>query len=388
MTNLLSFRNQFDSLKNCRYLISNSLGAMPNSARDYAAKYCDLWQKSGVRAWEGEWWELSRKVGDKIGRLIGAAADTVSMHANVTTAQAVALSCFDFTGKRNKVVMIEQEFPSLLYLYERWLKNNGKLQIIKCPDVITVPIENLLNAIDKTTQLVSISHVLFRSSFIMDARAIVEKAHRVGALVMLDIFQSTGVLPIDITKLNVDFAVGGCLKWLCGGPGACFLYVRPDLIDKLKPRFTGWLAHANPFDFDNTGMKYASGSYRFLNGSPVVPALYTCQAGLDIVTDIGIERIRKRSIEMTSRLINGAIQHGWKINTPLDSDDRAGTVSIGLPDASAVSEELLKRDFLIDYRPNAGVRVSPHFYNTNDEIDELINEMHSLTSQTSLKVQK
>jgi len=378
MTNLLSYRQQFDSLKNCHYLIANSLGAMPNSAKDWSDKYLNLWQHRGVRAWDDEWWPMSREVGNKIGRLINAPNDSISMQPNVTSAQATILSCFDFASKRNKVVMVEQEFPSLLYLYERWLEGNGKLEIIKCPTNMTAPIDKLLTAIDNSTALVSISQVLFRSSYIVNAQAIIEKAHQVGAKVMLDVFQSIGVLPIDVKKLNVDFAVGGCLKWLCGGPGACFLYVRPDLNDSLKPRFTGWLAHESPFDFDNTGMKYTSGSYRFLNGTPVVPALYTCQGGLDIVSEIGVEQIRQRSLEMTSRLIEKALENNWQVYTPQKTYERAGTVSIGFPNALAISKELLKRNFLIDYRPHAGIRVSPHFYNTDEEIDELIQEIQRI----------
>ncbi len=381
MKDLQSYRQHFDSLKNCHYLISNSLGAMPNSARVWSEKYLNIWQNRGVRCWEEEWWQLGKNVGNKIARLLNAPDDSVTMQTNVTSAQAVVLSCFDFSQKRKKVVMVEQEFPSLLYLYRSWLENNGKLEVVECPDGMTVPTEKLLDAIDETTLLVSISHVLFRSSYIVDTEAIIEKAHSVGAMVLLDIYQSIGTVPIDIQASRADFAVGGCLKWLCGGPGACFLYVRPDLNERLKPKLTGWLAHQKPFAFNTAEIEYASGSYRYLSGTPPIPALYTCQAGLEIITEIGIDNIRKRSIEMTDKLISSAKENDWQVKTPDKANERGGTVSLNIPNAQAVERELLKRNFLVDYRPNAGVRVSPHFYNTDQEIDDLIRELSIISSR-------
>ena len=380
MTDFNNYREHFDSLKNCHYLISNSLGVMPNSAREWSEKYLNIWQSRGVRCWEEEWWGLGKTAGEKIGSLLNAESDSVTMQANVTSAQAVVLSSFDFSKKRNKVVMVEQEFPSLLYLYRNWLEKNGKLEIVACPDGMTVPTEKLLDEIDESTKLVSISHVLFRSSYIVDVEAIIEKAHAVGALVLLDIYQSIGTVPIDLQKLNADFAVGGCLKWLCGGPGACFLYVRPDIRESLKPKLTGWLAHKNPFAFDSSAIEYATDSYRFMSGTPAIPALYTCQAGLEIIAEIGLDNIRKRSIEMTGKLISFANEKGWPLKTPERESERAGTVSFNIPEAQAIERELLKRNFLVDYRPRAGLRVSPHFYNTDAELDDLLSAISEFVS--------
>ncbi len=380
MTDFNNYREHFDSLKNCHYLISNSLGAMPNSAREWSEKYLNIWQSRGVRCWEEEWWELGKTVGNKIGSLLNTESDSVTMQANVTSAQAVVLSSFDFSQKRNKVVMVEQEFPSLLYLYRTWLEDSGQLEIVACPDGMTVPTEKLLDEIDESTKLVSISHVLFRSSYIVDVEAIIEKAHAVGALVLLDIYQSIGTVPIDLKKLNADFAVGGCLKWLCGGPGACFLYVRPDIREQLKPKLTGWLAHKSPFAFDSSPIEYATDSYRFMSGTPAIPALYTCQSGLEIIAEIGIENIRKRSIEMTGKLISFANDKGWPLKTPEKESERAGTVSFNIPNAQIVERELLKRNFLVDYRPRAGLRVSPHFYNTDAELDDLLSAISEFVS--------
>lgn len=375
---LLSYRSQFDSLKNCHHLISNSLGAMPNRAAEQAKAYTDIWQKRGARAWQEHWWTLAREVGDKIGRLIGAPPDSVSMHPNVTSASATVLSCFDCDRPRNKVVMVEMEFPSLLYLYREWLGDNGKVEVVPCPDRISVPLDRLLDAIDEQTLLVPISHVLFRSSYIIDAAAIIERAHSVGAMVVLDIFQGIGTVPVDVAALGVDFAVGGCLKWLCGGPGACFLYVRPDLAQDLAPRFTGWLAHANPFAFDTAAIDRTEGSYRFQSGTPNIPALYICQPGLDIISEIGITAIRQRSMAMTNRLIKHATANGWPTTTSIDPEQRGGTVAVDCPHANAVSMELNARDFLVDYRPKAGIRIAPHFYNSDDELDHVIAEMAAI----------
>ena len=382
MTELHQYRNRFDSLNDCHYLISNSLGAMPNEAREAALRYAGLWGSRGVRAWEDEWWLLGRTVGDKLGSLLNAEPDTVAMQANVTSAEAAILSCFDFHGKRNKVVMVDMEFPSIKYLYDNWVKSHsGRIEMIACPDGVTVPTEQLLEAIDEQTLLVPISHVLFRSSYIVDAKAIIEKAHKVGATVVLDVYQSLGVTPVDVQALEVDFAVGGCLKWLCGGPGASFLYVRPDLLKDIKPVFTGWLAHQQPFAFEPPPIDYTEGSYRFMTGTPAIPAMYTCQPGLDIVREIGVERIRERSKVMSARLLALAAEREWPTTTPKSADERAGTVAIDLESGLAIATELNRRDFLVDWRPKAGIRLSPHFYTTDVEIEETIAEIETIVRE-------
>jgi kynureninase len=240
---------------------------------------------------------------------------------------------------------------------------------------VTVPTERLLDAIDDTTLLVPISHVLFRSSYIVDAKAVIEKAHRVGAMVILDMYQSLGSVSVDVTALDVDFAVGGCIKWLCGGPGACYLYARPDISKEINPRFTGWLAHTRPFEFDTGPIDRAEGAYRFLSGTPAVPALYACRAGLEIISEIGVDRIRERSKTMTAKLIAGASDRGWKTTTPSDPEHRAGTVAIDIDNGYAIASELNARNYLVDYRPKAGIRISPHFYNTDSELDDILNEI-------------
>lgn len=386
MINPVGHRSQFDSLSGCCHLISNSLGAMPNRAAEYAAEYAHVWRTRGVRAWAETWWQLPRAIGDRIAALMNAEPDTVSMHLNVTSAQATIQSCFELVPPRNKIVMVEMEFPSVLYLYREWIRGRGELTTVPSDDGISIDVDRLIAAIDERTLLVPLSHVLFRSSCIMDADRVIKRAHDVGAMVVLDIFQSLGTVPIDIKKLNVDFAVGGCLKWLCGGPGACFLYVRPDLHDRLQPRFTGWMAHESPFAFQIDDIRRARGSYRFMNGTANIPAMYTCRAGLEIVSEIGVAAIRERSRHMTARLVELARTRGWPVHAPLDPESRAGTVAVRVPHAREIAAELNARNVLVDYRPEAGIRVSPHFYNTDDEIEFAVDQIEAITRDESWKM--
>jgi kynureninase len=375
---LLKWRGEFPILDRTTYMISNSLGAMPRGVYDGMRAYADSWAERGVRAWEEGWWELAAGVGDKIAPLIGARAGEISLHQNVTLTQAVISSCFDFHGPRNKVVMVELEFPSVQYFYHEQRRHGARVEIVPTPDHIRIDLEKLLAAIDETTLLVPISHVLFRSSFIVDARAIIERAHRVGAHVILDAFQATGTIPLDVRSLGVDFAVGGVLKWLCGGPGVAYLYVREDLRAKLRPSLTGWMAHQRPFAFETGAIDACEDSYRYLNGTPHIPALFACQPGLDILNEVGIQAIREKSTRLTARLMEGAKSRGWRVNTPEHAGERAGTVSVECPHAYEVCRELLARDILVDYRPKAGVRISPHFYNREEECDFTLAQMEEI----------
>jgi kynureninase len=375
---LLRYRSEFPILERTTYLISNSLGAMPRAVYDAMKGYADTWATRGVRAWEERWWMLAAEVGDEIGALMNAAKGSVSTHQNVTTCQAIVASCFDFSGKRNQVVYSDMNFPSVMYFWEAQRAYGAQVRMVKTDDGITVPTERLLDAITDDTLLVPISHVIFRSSYINEAKAIIEKAHKVGAHVVLDAYQSLGTLPVDVSSLNVDFACGGVLKWLCGGPGVGYLYVRPDLGKKLEPKFTGWTAHQNPFGFEIGPIRYADPPYRFMNGTPHIPSLEAARPGLKIIAEVGIERIREKSKRQTARLIELADKHGWRVNTPRDPEKRGGTVSIDMPDSQEVCSQLLKRDILVDWRPKAGVRMSPHFYNTDQELDAAISAVDEI----------
>ncbi|HXM93416.1 MAG TPA: aminotransferase class V-fold PLP-dependent enzyme [Candidatus Dormibacteraeota bacterium] len=375
MDELLSWRDEFPILGRTTYMISNSLGAMPRGVYASMHAYADSWGQRGVRAWEEGWWEMAVGVGNHIAPLIGAAPGEISLHQNVTLTQAVICSCFDFQGPRKKVVMTELEFPSVQYFYDEQRRHGAHIETVPAPDAIRIDLDKFLAAIDETTLLVPVSHVLFRSSYIVNARAIIERAHRVGAHVILDLYQATGTIPVDARSLGVDFAVGGVLKWLCGGPGVAYLYVREDLRAKLRPALTGWLAHRRPFAFEGGAIDRREDSFRYLNGTPPIPALYACRPGLDILNKVGIAAIREKSLRMTRLLREGAMSRGWRVNTPESPDARAGTVSVDCPHAPEVCQELIAREILVDYRPRAGVRVSPHFYNREEECDFVLSQI-------------
>ena len=375
---LLCYRSEFPILERTTYLISNSLGAMPRGVYDAMKGYADLWATRGVRAWEERWWRLAAEVGDEIGALMNAPSGSVSTHQNVTTCQAVVASCFEFSGQRNKIVYSDLNFPSVMYFWEAQRPLGAQVHMVKTDDGITVPTERMLDAIDDRTLLVPISHVIFRSAYIQDAKAIVEKAHKVGAHVVLDVFQSLGTVPVDVEALGVGFACGGVLKWLCGGPGVGFLYVRPDLGRRLKPRFTGWFAHENSMAFETGATRYTEPPFRFMNGTTHVPSLEAARPGLRIIAEVGIPRIREKSKRQTKRLIELADRHGWRVNSPRDAEKRGGTVSIDMPDSEEVCRELLKREILVDWRPKAGVRFSPHFYNKDEELEVGISAVEEI----------
>jgi kynureninase len=377
---LLRYRSEFPILERTTYLISNSLGAMPRGVEDALHHYTETWNTRGVRSWEEEWWMLAAEVGDEIGALFNAPAGSVACLQNVTSCQATVASCFDFTGRRNKVVYSDLNFPSVMYFWEAQRRRGARIEMVPNDDTIHVNTERLLDAIDEETLLVPISHVIFRSAFIQDVEAIVEKAHRVGAYVLLDSFQATGTIPFDVQRLNVDFCTGGVLKWLCGGPGTAYLYVRPDLAKTLEPTFTGWFGHENPFGFEIGPTRYSPTIYRFSQGTSNIPALTVARPGLKIIREAGIENIRKRSKCQTALLMDMASQRGWRVNTPMNPERRAGTVSIDMPNAQQVCTELLKREILVDYRPKAGVRFSPHFYNTDEEITSAIAAVEEILS--------
>ena len=376
---LLRFRPHFPTLEHSTYLISNSLGAMPVEAAEALQAYARIWTERGVRAWAEAWWSLAGEVGDEIGSLFGAPAGTVSMHQNVTLAEAVVISCFDWSGPRNKVVYTDMNFPSVQYLYDGFARSLGAdIHVVESPDGIGVPTEMLLEAIDERTLLVPISHVLFRSAYIQDAQAICDRAAEVGAHVVLDAFQSVGTVPVDVDALGCAFLVGGVLKWLSGGPGGVFLYVRPDLLETLEPKITGWMAHPHPFDFGSPPMEFTAGAYKFMNGTPNVPGIYAARAGPRLVKEAGVEAIRAKSMRQTARLVDAALAEGWTVNAPQDPDRRGGTVAVDVPHAYEVKHELLRREVIVDYRPGAGIRISPHYYNSDEECDRAIAEIKDI----------
>jgi kynureninase len=366
MRDLLDYRSEFPILQETTYLINHSLGAMPRKVAEGLGEFARMWAERGIRAWGEGWWTTPLTVGDQIGRIIGAPAGSTVMHQNVAIAEAVVLSCFlPSDPRRNRIVYERGNFPSVRYLYQA----QRDLEVVVCEDD-----EEIVDQIDERTLLVPMSHVLFRSGEIQDVEPIVRRAHGVGAHVVLDCYQSAGIVPLDVTALGVDFAVGGSVKWLCGGPGNGWLYVRPDLVETLEPTYTGWQAHERPFAFEEE-LEYADGIARFLTGTPNVPAHYAATAGYDLVEEIGVARIRANSLRQTELLIALADEAGFEVVSPRDQQRRGGTVTVHVPEFAAVHAELTDRAILCDFRPDAGIRLGPHYFTTDEEIRFAIEQI-------------
>jgi kynureninase len=381
---LLRFRSEFPILSTTTYMVSNSLGAMPRAVPEKLAEYAEQWATRGVRAWAQGWWEMPMKVGDEIAPLIGAQAGEVAMVPNVSIAQAQVLSALDY-GARDTIVMTELDFPSVRYVYDELASRLGaRVVVVPSRDGISIDEEELLAAIDERTRLVAISHVLFRSAYVMDAKRICDHAHAMGALVSLDAYHSVGVLPVDVHAIGADFLTGGVLKWLCGGPGGSFLWVRPEVSASVAPALTGWQAHRHPFAFEPE-MAYADGAARWLGGTPVIPALFAATAGPQILREAGMAAIRAKSVRQTSRLIELADARGYLVSAPRDPARRGGTVAFDVPHAREVAQALLAREVIVDYRPGAGIRVAPHFYTSDDEVESVVGEIDEILANEEWK---
>lgn len=383
---LVKWRDEFPILENTTYLISHSLGAMPRRVFARMNEYAETWATRGIRAWAEGWWEMPLSVGDVLAPIIGAPPRTVAMHQNVSICQSLILSCFPPQGRRNKIVYSSLEFPSVTYVYEAHARD-GSYRIVTVPsdDGIRVSNQRLLEAIDEETLLVPISHVLFKSAFLQDAKAITERAHEVGAIVVLDTYQSAGTVPFSVTDLDVDFATGGSVKWLCGGAGAGYLYVHPRWHEQLEPKVTGWMAHAEPFAFEGGAIRYAPGIARFLHGSPAIPTLYSARSGYEIINEIGVENIRAKNQRQTTRLIELAEDAGFNVTSPKDANQRGGTITVGVPHAASVVKSLAEENILVDFRPQAGVRISPHFYTSDEELTRIVERMKRLVETGEYK---
>ncbi len=375
---LLQWRKEFPIVEKTTYLISHSLGAMPRRAAHALSDFADTWASRGIRAWEEGWWEMPVAIGDLIGSIIGAGPGEVVMHPNVSICQWIVTSCFDWNGRRNKLVTDGLNFPSNDYVYYGLERQGARICRVPSDDGITLPLERMLAAIDEQTQLVSVSHVAFRSSFVQDLGAIARRAHEMGALVIADLYQSAGALPVDVRSLELDFATGGSVKWLCGGPGAGYLYVRPDLRAELRPAATGWMAHRRPFEFAPGPIDYADDSFRFLNGTPNIPGLYSARSGYEIIGEIGVDAIRTKSLRQTQRLLDLADEAGLCVRSCRDPQSRGGVVALDVPNGKEVTRELIRCEVLVDYRPNAGIRIAPHFYTADDELDHAVAKIRSI----------
>ncbi|HEX9483821.1 MAG TPA: aminotransferase class V-fold PLP-dependent enzyme [Gemmatimonadaceae bacterium] len=383
---LLRFRDEFPILAATNYMVSNSLGAMPRAVSERLADYAREWATSGVRAWAQGWWDLPIRVGDEIAPLLGAKPGETVMVPNVSIAQAQVLSALEFVpGRKDTIVMTEMDFPSVKYVTSQLAERFGaRVVVVPSEDGVSVDEERILAAIDERTALVSVSHVLFRSAYIVDVARVSKRAHEFGALVCLDAYHSVGVVPVDVEVLGVDFLTGGVLKWLCGGPGGSFLWVRPEVSERLAPAVTGWQAHSHPFAFD-PDMSFAEGASRWLTGTPVIPALFAAAVGPRIVREAGMDAIRAKSERQTARLVILADGRGFPVTAPRDGRRRGGTVAFDVPHAREVAQALLSRDVIVDYRPGAGIRVAPHFYSSDDEVESVVGNIDEILAQETWK---
>ena len=373
---LLAWRPQFPILGSKTYLLNNSLGAMPASVPAALAEYTNLWATEGIVAWD-TWLPEVANVAAILEDIVKAPRGSMTMCQNVTNALAAILSCIEFTEKRNRLVHSAGEFPTVEYLLDGQRRIGAEVVRVGA-DSLAYPAEEMLAAIDDRTSLVVVSHVLYRTAELVDVRPIVEKAHRHGALVVLDAYQSMGAVPIDVGEMDVDFLVGGSVKWLCGGPGAGYIYVHPGLVERMQPRFAGWFSHERPFGFEAPPIEYADGIGRFTGGTPNMPAYYQAREGYRIVREVGVEAIRAKAMRQTTLLIEGARERGFIVNTPERFSERGNHVTIDFPDAQDVKAELIRRGFIVDHRPGVGIRIGPHFYNTDDECLAVLDEIQAI----------
>ena len=364
-------------------MLSHSLGPLPRGARAGMLAYVDTWERhTSEDAWATIWWEMAAHVGDRLARVLGAASGTVQVQPNASNALSTVVSCFDFNAtKRNKVVTTALDFPSMGYIWEAQQRLGARVHVVPTDDGISTPLERILDAIDDETCLVALSHTSYRSSYRVNARALVERAHSMGALVLLDVYQSAGTLELDAAGWEVDFLIGGTIKWLCGGPACGYLYVRPELHSKLQPRLTGWVAHQEPFAFARE-MRYADTVRRFAQGTPNIPGLHSCLAGLKIIEEVGLELIASESRRRTAWMVEYAQAQGLQLNSPASANERGGSVMIGVNDPPAAVACLAARRVFVDWRPGVGLRMSPHFFNTDEEVREAMRVLDELIGES------
>jgi kynureninase len=353
-------------------LLSHSLGPVPRGARDSMLAYYEAWEHhTSEDAWATSWWEMSAQVGDRLAMILGGERGSVQIQPNASIALSTVASCFDFqTSEQNKIVTTVLDFPSMQYVWAAQEQAGAAIEVVHSDDGISVATDEIVDAIDNTTALVAISHVSFRSSAAVEVAPIVERAHHHRARVLLDVYQSAGAVPLKASEWGVDFLIGGTIKWLCGGPACGYLYVRPELQHELQPKLTGWVAHETPFEFAAPPMRYSNSVRRFAQGTPSIPALYSVLSGLQIIDEVGIQTIREESERRTQMIVDFAVERGWKVNSPRDVDQRGGSVMIYVEDGPAMVKRLAERKMFVDSRPGVGLRMSPHFFNTDEEVEE------------------
>jgi kynureninase len=376
----LSHREDYPILASSVYMNSNSMGAMPRAAREGLGEYLDAWERDGVEAWE-RWPGVIDETADGIARFFGGAPGHTALNQNVAFFQASIASTLDFSGARSKVVTEALMFPNVIYVWERFASLGARLHLVPSDDGMNVPTERILDAIDEETAIVSISHAVYVSGALLDVTAICRRAHEVGARVIVDVYQTLGVVPFDVNEWDADFVVGGSHKWLCGGPGTAFLYASPAVLPTLHPRTTGWFAHAAPFAFEPAPIRYAEGAWRLMGGTPSVPAYYVARAAQQNLHAVGIPAIRAHNLALSRIVIERAQAAGLTVHSPLEDDARTGFVAVDFPGSREVSRRLVEERYKHDWRPGCGLRIGPHFYNTDAEVHRFMDRVVELAGR-------
>jgi kynureninase len=374
---VIGHRAEFPILENSTYLVSHSMGAAPLAARAALDAYWNEWAADGPEAWE-RWLPRIGEIADGIGEIIGAAPGTVFLGPNVSVLQAAIGSCIDFSGERNEVLYEALQFPSLTYVWREWERYGAAIRIVESDDGRTIPTERIVEAIGERTALVVISHAYYVSGALADIGAISHRCRETGALLCVDAYQTTGIVPYDVRELELDMVTGGSHKWLCGGPGCGWLYVEPSLAPQLRPALTGWMAHQRPFAFEAAPIVYAESMYRFGHGTPTIPGYVVAAPAHEMIRKAGVANIRAHNIALTQRIVELAQERGLRINTPLDPQQRGGWIGIDFDGSEKACRDLIARRVFVDYRPGCGIRVSPHFYTTADEIDAFFHALDRL----------
>jgi kynureninase len=370
-------REDFPILATSTYLVSHSMGAASLGAKSALEAYWNQWSADGPEAWE-RWLPAIGDIADGIGAIVGAVPGSVFLGPNVSVLQAALATGIDFGARRNEVAYEALQFPSLTYVWREWERYGAVVRIIPSDDGRTIPTERIVESITEKTAIAVLSHAYYVSGAVADVRTIQAHCRSVGALLCVDAYQTTGVYPYDVTAWDLDLVTGGSHKWLCGGPGCGWMYVKPDLLERFRPAVTGWMAHARPFAFEAAPIELAPSMYRFGNGTPTIPGYVVAKPGHDLIRAIGVPAIREHNVRLTTRLAGMALERGLRVNTPLDPQRRTGWIGIDFDDSERVCRELIAQRVFVDYRPGCGVRVSPHFYTTDAEIDDFFAALDRL----------
>jgi kynureninase len=378
----LDLRAQFPMLATSTYLVSHSMGAAPLAAKAALEAYWEEWAAEGPEAWE-MWLPRIAEIADGIGAIVGAPAGSVFLGPNVSVMQAAIATCLDFKGERNEVVYEALQFPSVTYVWKEWERYGARVRVVPSDDGRTIPTERIVEAITEKTAIAVLSHAYYVSGALADVRTIQAHCRSVGALLCVDAYQTTGVYPYDVAQWDLDLVTGGSHKWLCGGPGCGFLYVKPSLLEQFRPAVTGWMAHERPFAFEDAPIEHAHSMYRFGTGTPTIPGYVVAKPGHDFIRAAGVENIRAHSVRMTTKIVDMALERSLRVNSPLQPEHRAGWIGIDFNDSENVCRKLISERIFLDYRPGCGLRVSAHIYTSAGEIDNFFSILDRLRSLRS-----